>query len=131
MPSCLPPAPSVLPPRECIRHDQKCLSRPSVRTSPKGVCTARVNRPRCTFQAPEPGLTAECKGLARSKDRPSFVTPPAAGWNDPMASSQTGHTTGLADPNLWTNRLYSIDLGLSWYPTAYSKVYLVWEHVEF
>jgi phosphate-selective porin OprO/OprP len=37
-------------------------------------------------------------------------------------------TAGLADPNNWTNQLYSIDLGVNWYLTQYVKVYLGWEH---
>jgi phosphate-selective porin OprO/OprP len=40
-------------------------------------------------------------------------------------------TSGLADPNLWANRLNVIDLGVNWHATQYVKVYLDWEHTEF
>ena len=40
-------------------------------------------------------------------------------------------TGGLADQNLWTNHLYTTDLGLSWYLNEYAKVYLDWEHAVF
>ena len=40
-------------------------------------------------------------------------------------------TAGLADPNLWTNRVYSVDVGLNWYLTQYVKMYLGWEHDGF
>lgn len=40
-------------------------------------------------------------------------------------------TSGLADPNLWSNRLYTTDLGVTWYLNSYAKIYLDWEHAEF
>jgi phosphate-selective porin OprO/OprP len=40
-------------------------------------------------------------------------------------------TAGLADPNLWTNSAYMIDVGVNWYWSQYIKVYLGWEHAEF
>jgi phosphate-selective porin OprO/OprP len=40
-------------------------------------------------------------------------------------------TDGLADRNLWSNRVYLTDLGINWYWTQYVKVYLDWEHAEF
>jgi phosphate-selective porin OprO/OprP len=40
-------------------------------------------------------------------------------------------TGGLADPNQWTNRLYTVDLGLNWYLNAYTKIVLEWEHAVF
>ena len=40
-------------------------------------------------------------------------------------------TGGLADPNLWTNQLYTIDLGVNWYWTQYIKVSIGWEHAGF
>ena len=40
-------------------------------------------------------------------------------------------TAGLADPNLWANRVYSVDLGVNWYLTQYIKVYMGWEHDGF
>jgi phosphate-selective porin OprO/OprP len=38
---------------------------------------------------------------------------------------------GLADPDLWTNRVSTFDVGLNWYLTQYVKVAIFWEHAEF
>lgn len=40
-------------------------------------------------------------------------------------------TAGFADPNLWTNQLYTVDAGINWYWTQYIKVYLGWQHAGF
>jgi phosphate-selective porin OprO/OprP len=40
-------------------------------------------------------------------------------------------TSGLADPTLWTNQLYTVDAGANWYWTQYIKVYLGWQHAGF
>ena len=40
-------------------------------------------------------------------------------------------TPGFADPNLWTNQLQTVDVGVNWYPTQYTKVYLGWQHGMF
>jgi phosphate-selective porin OprO/OprP len=40
-------------------------------------------------------------------------------------------TGGLADPNLWTNRLQMTDLGFNWYLTRNVKFYFDWEHSMF
>jgi phosphate-selective porin OprO/OprP len=40
-------------------------------------------------------------------------------------------TAGLADPNLWTDRVATTDVGLNWYWNPYFKVALFWEHAEF
>jgi phosphate-selective porin OprO and OprP len=40
-------------------------------------------------------------------------------------------TGGLADPNIWTNRVQAFDLGLNWYMNEYLKIYLDWQHSEF
>ena len=40
-------------------------------------------------------------------------------------------TNGLADPELWTNRLTVTDVGLNWHVTQYLKVYLDWQHADF
>ncbi len=40
-------------------------------------------------------------------------------------------TNGLADANLWTNRLSLTDVGLNWHLTQYLKVYLDWQHGDF
>jgi len=38
---------------------------------------------------------------------------------------------GLADSNLWANRLYTTDLGFNWHINQYLKFYFVWQHAEF
>ena len=38
---------------------------------------------------------------------------------------------GLADPNLWANRLFTTDLGFNWHINQYLKFYFVWQHSEF
>ena len=40
-------------------------------------------------------------------------------------------TAGLSDENLWTNQLYTTDLGVNWYWTQYIKVYIGWQHAGF
>ena len=40
-------------------------------------------------------------------------------------------TSGLADPNLWTNNLYVVDTGFNWYLNQYSKLYFSWNHAVF
>jgi phosphate-selective porin OprO/OprP len=40
-------------------------------------------------------------------------------------------TNGLADKNLWTNQLYTVDLGINWYWTQYIKTYIGWQHAGF
>ncbi len=40
-------------------------------------------------------------------------------------------TSGLADPNLWSNNLYTTDAGINWYPNQYVKIYFDWEHAVF
>ena len=40
-------------------------------------------------------------------------------------------TAGLADPTLWTNQLFTTDLGVNWYLTQYIKVYMGWQHAGF
>jgi phosphate-selective porin OprO/OprP len=40
-------------------------------------------------------------------------------------------TGGLADANLWTNRLNMTDLGFNWYLTRNVKFYFDWEHSMF
>lgn len=40
-------------------------------------------------------------------------------------------TGGLADPNLWTNRVYAIDAGLNWYLNKYTKIYFDWQHSSY
>jgi len=40
-------------------------------------------------------------------------------------------TGGLADPNLWTNRLNMTDVGFNWYLNRNVKFYFDWEHAMF
>jgi phosphate-selective porin OprO/OprP len=40
-------------------------------------------------------------------------------------------TAGLADPNLWTNRVQLIDVGVNWYLNRFVKIYFDWEHAIF
>jgi phosphate-selective porin OprO/OprP len=40
-------------------------------------------------------------------------------------------TAGLADPNLWTNRVQLIDVGVNWYLNNFVKIYFDWEHAIF
>ena len=54
-----------------------------------------------------------------------------AGRYNPLNFGHQVFTGGLADPNLWTNKLYTIDLGVNWYWTQYLKVSLGWQHAVF
>jgi phosphate-selective porin OprO/OprP len=40
-------------------------------------------------------------------------------------------TAGLADPNLWTNNVQMIDVGMNWYLNKFVKIYFNWEHAIF
>ena len=40
-------------------------------------------------------------------------------------------TAGLADPNLWTNRVEMTDVGFNWYMNKFIKFYFDWEHAMF
>ena len=48
-----------------------------------------------------------------------------------MSLGQQVFSAGLADPNLWTNRVQLIDVGLNWYLNKFVKVYFDWEHAMF
>jgi len=48
-----------------------------------------------------------------------------------MSLGRQVFTSGLADPNLWTNRVQVIDVGLNWYLNKFVKVYFDWEHAIF
>jgi phosphate-selective porin OprO/OprP len=54
----------------------------------------------------------------------------AARYN-PLNFGNQVFKAGLSDPNLWTNNLYTIDLGVNWYWTEYIKVQLFWEYACF
>ncbi len=38
---------------------------------------------------------------------------------------------GLADPNLWANRITLTDVGFNWHMTQYLKFMFMWEHADF
>jgi phosphate-selective porin OprO and OprP len=40
-------------------------------------------------------------------------------------------TSGLADPNLWTNHTQMVDAGFNWYLNKSVKIYFDWEHAIF
>jgi len=40
-------------------------------------------------------------------------------------------TNGLADPNLWANRVTAVDVGGNWHMTQYIKFMFEWEHAMF
>ncbi len=40
-------------------------------------------------------------------------------------------TAGLADPNEWTNRLFTTDVGINWYWNSYLHVMFDWQHAGF
>src|SRR5256885_13137138 len=40
-------------------------------------------------------------------------------------------TRGLADPNLWANRVNMTDVGFNWHLTQYLKFLFTWEHAMF
>jgi phosphate-selective porin OprO/OprP len=40
-------------------------------------------------------------------------------------------TAGLADPDLWSNRAVTTELGTNWYWNEYVKVYIFWLHGAF
>jgi phosphate-selective porin OprO/OprP len=40
-------------------------------------------------------------------------------------------TNGLADPNLFANRLFQTHVGVNWHLTQYTKIYFDWNHAEF
>ena len=40
-------------------------------------------------------------------------------------------TSGLANPNIWTNYVHMVDVGMNWYLNKFVKVYFDWEHSIF
>jgi phosphate-selective porin OprO/OprP len=40
-------------------------------------------------------------------------------------------TGGFADPNLWTNGVQMVDVGMNWYLNKFTKIYFDWEHAVF
>jgi phosphate-selective porin OprO/OprP len=50
---------------------------------------------------------------------------------NPLRLGNQVFTAGLADPNLWTNQLYTTDLGVSWYWNQYVRILFDWQHAGF
>jgi phosphate-selective porin OprO/OprP len=48
-----------------------------------------------------------------------------------MDISNKVFTDGLADANLWANRLFQTHLGFNWHLTQYLKAVFDWDHAEF
>ena len=48
-----------------------------------------------------------------------------------LTLGQEVFSDGLVDPNLWSNRAYTVDAGVNWYLNQYIKIYLDWQHAEF
>ncbi|QEH36456.1 Phosphate-selective porin O and P [Aquisphaera giovannonii] len=48
-----------------------------------------------------------------------------------MDMSSNVFSAGLADPNLWANRVEIVDLGFNWHINQYLKFYFEWEHAMF
>ncbi len=55
---------------------------------------------------------------------------PTARFSDVSVGKQV-FSGGLADPNLWTNQAYLVDVGVNWYLNKFVKVYFDWEHAIF
>ncbi|MEO6810911.1 MAG: porin [Isosphaeraceae bacterium] len=54
-----------------------------------------------------------------------------AGRYNHLDVGQQVFTNGLADRNLWSNRVWLLDVGVNWYLTQYVKLYFGWQHAEF
>jgi phosphate-selective porin OprO and OprP len=111
---------------------------------------AFVNTPRSRTQVPIEGfyvnagyfLTGETVGNGRNVIQPKRDFDLRKGKRGPGAIELVGRysmldlgsklfTAGLADPNLWANRVYNIDVGVNWYLTRTIKMYFGWEHDVF
>jgi phosphate-selective porin OprO/OprP len=53
------------------------------------------------------------------------------GRYDYLSIGKEVFTNGLADANLWTNQLYTLDLGVNWYWSQFIKMYIGWQHAGF
>lgn len=70
---------------------------------------------------------------------PFDLRPGKFGWGaiEPNVRFSTVHvgnqifSGGLADPNLWTNQVNLIDVGVNWYLNKYVRVFVDWEHAIF
>ncbi len=52
---------------------------------------------------------------------------PSARFSD-LAIGKQIFTGGFVDPNLWTNRVYQVDVGVNWYLNRFIKAYFGWEY---
>ena len=84
------------------------------------------------------GETVSGRGLVRPNRnfdvRPGKRGPGAIEFVSRFNYLNIGHnvfTAGLADPSMWTNQLYTTDVGFNWYWTQFIKVYLGWQHAGF
>ncbi len=48
-----------------------------------------------------------------------------------LTVGQQVFTAGFADPNLWSNKAYMVDVGFNWYLNKFVKIYFDWEHAIF
>ena len=48
-----------------------------------------------------------------------------------LALGEKIFTSGFADPNLWSNRALTTEVGLNWYWNEYIKMYMFWLHGDF
>ena len=54
-----------------------------------------------------------------------------AGRFNALNLSKNIFSAGLADPNLWTNNLYTVDMGFNWSLSQYVKFSFDWQHAVF
>lgn len=48
-----------------------------------------------------------------------------------MDVDQAVFTSGLSNPDRWSNRAWITTLGINWHPNRFVKIYLDWQHSEF
>ena len=48
-----------------------------------------------------------------------------------LSLGQQVFSGGFADPNQWTNSVYTVDTGVNWYLNYYTKIYFDWQHAGF
>ncbi len=64
-------------------------------------------------------------------DRPGLGAWELVGRVSELGLGEQVFTSGFADPNLWSNRAVTTELGLNWYWNEYLKVYMFWLHGDF
>ncbi len=67
--------------------------------------------------------------IRKGKDGPGAIE--LAARINALNLSKNIFSSGLADGNLWTNNLYTTDVGFNWYLNQYVKVYFDWQHAVF